>query len=157
MKYVAGTISDFIIGEIKALQDDPQNQAREMRVILPSLPSRVILRIGKAIEEYRLNQAGDGNAIKLIYKSAYSLGEEGLEDGSSLSTRLQRDPAWNPLVAFTLVLFVMLYVPCFVTLVCIAKETSWLWAGFSACFNLATAFIISFIVYQTGLALGIGV
>lgn len=76
MKYVAGTISDFIIGEIKALQADPQNQAREMRVILPSLPSRVILQIGKAIEEYRLNLAGDGNAIKLIYKSAYSLGED---------------------------------------------------------------------------------
>lgn len=76
MKYIAGTISDFIIGEIKALQENSQNQAREMRVILPSLPARVILLIGKALEEYRLHQVGNGSAIKLIYKSAFSLGQE---------------------------------------------------------------------------------
>lgn len=134
------------------------------------LKATVAGRIGRTLEsitlkigfDYRTNIAllGGVAAKEVIVSTlgtAYSLGEEGIEEGSSLSNRLRRDSAWNPLVAFTLVLFTMLYVPCFVTLVCIARETSWLWAGFSACFNLAVAFFISFIVYQTGLALGIGV
>ncbi|MBN1625480.1 MAG: ferrous iron transport protein B [Deltaproteobacteria bacterium] len=134
------------------------------------LKSTAAGRLGRFLEgitlkigfDYRTNIALIGGvAAKEVILStlgtAYSLGDEGLEEDSSLATRLQRDPAWNPLVAFTLVLFIMLYVPCFVTLVTIAKEASWFWAGFSACFNLVTAFIISFIVYQSGIFLGIGV
>ena len=126
-------------------------------------------RIGSVMEsvtryigfDYRTNIALFGGlAAKEVIVStlgtAYSLGEEGLEGDSSLPERLRQDRSWNPLVAFTLVLFTMLYVPCLVTLISIARESSWLWAGFSICFNLFTAFIVSFIVYQTGLALGIG-
>lgn len=157
--------------DIKALNDYRNNLITlEREKNADMLKSTVAGRIGMLLEaitvkigfDYRTNIALIGGvAAKEVIVStlgtAYSLGEEGLEEGSSLSARLRRDPAWNPLVAFTLVLFVMLYVPCFVTLVCIARETSWLWAGFSVCFNLATAFIISLIVYQTGLALGIGI
>ncbi len=127
-------------------------------------------RIGSLMEavtryigfDYRTNIALFGGlAAKEVIVStlgtAYSLGEEGLEAESTLPERLRRDPGWNPLVAFTLIIFTMLYVPCLVTLISIARESSWLWAGFSVCFNLITAFIISFIVYQTGSALGIGV
>jgi len=127
-------------------------------------------RIGSLMEtitrhiglDYRTNIALIGGlAAKEVIVStlgtAYSLGEEGLEAKAPLPERLRADKGWNPLVAFTLILFTMLYVPCLVTLVSIARESSWLWAGFSVCFNLFTAFIISFIVYQTGLALGIGV
>lgn len=134
------------------------------------LKGTVAGRIGRFMEfitlkvgfDYRINIAllGGVAAKEVIVSTlgtAYSLGEEGLEAESSLPERLRRDPAWNPLVAFTLVLFTILYVPCLVTLVSIARESSWVWAGFSACFNLTAAVVISFIVYQTGLAIGIGV
>lgn len=76
MKYIAATIGNFIIEEIRKLLNAPRNQAREMRMILPSLPASVILRIGKAMEEYRLYQAGSDSRIKIIYRSAYALGAE---------------------------------------------------------------------------------
>jgi ferrous iron transport protein B len=51
----------------------------------------------------------------------------------------------------------MLYVPCFVTVLSIRKESSWKWAAFSIGFNLVVAYVVTFVVYQAGLALGIGV
>jgi ferrous iron transport protein B len=111
--------------------------------------------------DYRTNVALLGGlAAKEVIVStlgtAYSLSADGSDSDYSLAERLRQDPAWSPLAAFTLVLFTMLYVPCLVTLVSIARESSWLWALFSVCFNLAAAYIISFIVYQTGFAMGIG-
>ena len=73
------------------------------------------------------------------------------------SEKLKRDPRWTPLRAFTLILFTMLYVPCFATLVVIKKESSLKWVGFSIAFNLVVAYVISFAAYQGGEALGFGV
>ena len=51
----------------------------------------------------------------------------------------------------------MLYVPCFVTVISIRKEASWAWAGFSIIFNLIVAYIVAFLIAQTGAALGLGI
>jgi ferrous iron transport protein B len=126
-------------------------------------------RIGHALEwvsaplgfDYRVNiSLVGGFAAKEVIVStlgtAYSLGEVSSSDSGSLSSRLKKDPSWNPLRAFSLILFVMLYVPCFVTVVSIRKESSWRWALFSILFNLLVAYCVTLVVYQTGLALGIG-
>ena len=88
--------------------------------------------------------------------TAYSLNEVDPSQSGSLSERLKKDPLWSPLLAFTLILFTMLYVPCFATLVVIKKESSWAWAAFSVTFNLIVAYLISLMIYQGGTALGIG-
>ena len=45
----------------------------------------------------------------------------------------------------------MFYAPCFVTVVCIAKEAgSWKWAAFSVVFNTLFAFILAVGIYQIG-------
>ncbi|MBW2129706.1 MAG: ferrous iron transport protein B [Deltaproteobacteria bacterium] len=126
-------------------------------------------RIGKALEtitrplgfDYRVNIALIGGfAAKEIIVStlgtAYSLGDTDSEEGTSLSDRLRNNPDWNPLKAFTLVIFSMLYVPCFVTLAMIRKEASWKWAGFSVAFNLLIAYTFSLFLYQVGSFLGLG-
>lgn len=136
---------------------------------MAALKGTIAGRIGQALEkvtsalgfDYRVNIALIGGfAAKEVIVStlgtAYSLGEDGLEENTSLSRRLKQDPSWNPLKAFTLVVFIMLYVPCFVTVISIARESSWTWAGFSMLFNLIAAYLISFIVYQTGSILGVG-
>ncbi|MBN1850211.1 MAG: ferrous iron transport protein B [Deltaproteobacteria bacterium] len=112
--------------------------------------------------DYRTNIALVGGfAAKEIILStlgtAYSLGEVAPEESGTLSSRLARDPDWNPLKAFVLILFTMLYVPCFVTVISIKKESSWRWALFSMGFNLILAYLVSFIIYQTGKTLGIGI
>lgn len=109
--------------------------------------------------EYRTNIALVGGfAAKEVVVStlgtAYSLGEVDPEKTGSLSERLKKDPAWNPLQAFTLIVFTMLYVPCIATVISIRRETSWAWAGFSILFNLAVAYGVSLCIRQAGLALG---
>jgi ferrous iron transport protein B len=109
--------------------------------------------------EYRTNIALVGGfAAKEVVVStlgtAYSLGEVDPEETASLSERLKKDPAWNPLQAFTLIVFTMLYVPCIATVISIRRETSWAWAGFSILFNLVVAYAVSLCIRQAGLALG---
>jgi ferrous iron transport protein B len=111
--------------------------------------------------DYRTNIALVGGfAAKEVIVStlgtAYSLGELDPEKSGFLSERLRKDPGWNPLTAFTLILFIMLYVPCFITVLSIRRESSWRWAGFSMIFNLFAAYSISLIVYQVGVSLGLG-
>ena len=112
--------------------------------------------------DYRTNIALVGGfAAKEVVVStlgtAYSLGEVDPEKSGSLSEKLRGDPNWSPLVAFTLILFTMLYVPCFVTVISIRRESSWRWAGFSIIFNLMAAYLISLMVYQLCSRLGVGI
>ncbi len=112
--------------------------------------------------DYRTNIALVGGfAAKEVVVStlgtAYSLGETGAEETKSLSDRLRNSSDWNPLTAFTMLIFTMLYVPCFVTVISIKKESSWGWAGFSIGFNLCAAYLVALIIRQTGLVLGLGV
>ncbi|MFW6326502.1 MAG: ferrous iron transport protein B [Desulfovermiculus sp.] len=84
--------------------------------------------------------------------TAYSLGEQ--EDGggaASLSSRLASDPDWNQVKGVSLMVFVLLYAPCFVTLVTMARETSKKWALFSLVLNTVLAFVLAAGVYQLGM------
>lgn len=126
--------------------------------------------IGKALTtltnplgfEYRTNIALIGGfAAKEVILStlgtAYSLGESVAEEPEPLSVKLQKEPGWNQLTAFTLIIFMMLYVPCFVTVITIKKESNWRWALFSMIYSLVSAYVVALIVHQAGLFLGVGV
>ena len=80
--------------------------------------------------------------------TAYSLGEVDAEDAAPLSEKLASDPMWSPATALALLAFVLLYAPCFVTLVVQARESSWKWAAFSAIGNTIFAFAIATTVYH---------
>ncbi len=86
--------------------------------------------------------------------TAYSLG--GNNAASSLTARLRQDSQWNPLVAFTLIVFIILYVPCFVTLLTIRHEAGTRWALFAMGYTLATAYLVALVVHQVGQLLGWG-
>ncbi len=59
---------------------------------------------------------------------------------------------FTSLNAVSLMIFSLLYIPCAATIVTIKKESgSAAWAAFSALFQLAAAWIITFIVYQLGM------
>ncbi len=119
-------------------------------------------RIGTAMEsvssyagfDWRTNIAllGGFAAKEVIISTlgtAYSLGDVEAEESSSLKERLRGDPHWNPAVALAVLAFIMFYAPCFVTLVCIARESgTWKWAFFSMAFNTIFAFLLAVIIYQ---------
>ena len=89
--------------------------------------------------------------------TAYSLGEVDPEDTTSLGGRLAKDKNWNPVVALSVLTFIMFYAPCFVTVVTIAREAgTWKWAFFSMAFNTVFAFFMSVAIFQIGILLGLG-
>ena len=119
-------------------------------------------RIGTAMEpvtslagfDWRTNIALVGGvAAKEVIVStlgtAYSLGEVDPEESKPLSRMLASDPHFDYRVAISLIIFTLLYAPCSVTIVTMAKEASWKWAMFSLVFNTALAFALSVGVYQT--------
>lgn len=88
-------------------------------------------------------------AIISTLGTAYALGEQNPEQAVSLSELLRKDPSWNQGTALALLVFVMLYAPCFVTLVVIRQESgSWKWVGFSLVVNTLLAFVMAVGVYQ---------
>ena len=134
-----------------------------------SLRYSVAGRIGTAMEfvsqwagfDWRTNIALLGGfAAKEVMVStlgtAYSLGEVDPEESGPLSDKLAQDPGWSPLMALGLIVFTMFYAPCFVSVVCIAKESgSWKWGAFAIVFNTLFAFGLAVLIYQTGTALGL--
>jgi len=128
-------------------------------------------RIGVALEwvfkpmgfDWRTNVALLGGfAAKEVVVStlgtAYSLGDIDPSQALGLGERLKKEPGWNPLKAFTLILFVMLYAPCFVTLVVIRRETGlWRWTAFAAAYTTVLAYCVALAVHSGGLLLGLGI
>lgn len=102
-----------------------------------------------------------GVAAKEVFISTmgilYGIDNE-IESEKGLQDMIGNDKAYNKLIAASLMFFIMIYIPCIATLAVIRKETgSWKWTLFQAVYTLVVAYSISFIIYQTGLLLGIGV
>lgn len=64
-------------------------------------------------------------------------------------------PLFTPLVCFTLMIFYVFAMQCMSTIAVVKRETNgWKWPIFQTCYMTGTAWILSFIVYQGGRALG---
>ncbi|MDR3563944.1 MAG: ferrous iron transport protein B [Negativicutes bacterium] len=86
--------------------------------------------------------------------TVYSVGQVD-EDTKTLQSALTADPAFTPLVAYTLMVFALIYTPCMAAVAVIRRETnSWKWAMFSVGYSLVLAWVVSFGVYRMGLLLG---
>lgn len=73
-------------------------------------------------------------------------------EGMTAFTAALNGIGFGPLNAFCLMVFCLLYIPCAASLATIRKESgSWAWMGFTAAFQLAVAWAVTFIVYHIGL------
>ena len=92
----------------------------------------------------------------------HSVGEvdeesEALREALQNETRPDGSKMYNPLVAYALMVFVLLYLPCVATIAVIKRETnSWRWPIFTVFYTTALAWIVAFIIYQGGRLLGLG-
>lgn len=99
-----------------------------------------------------------GMAAKEVVVSTLSVLYTGdADDSQILSERLKQDrnaegqPVFTPLVALSLMLFVLIYFPCIATVSAIVHEAhSWKWGAFVIVYTCLLAWIVSFVVYQTG-------
>ena len=121
--------------------------------------------IGTALEpiselagfNWRINIALTGGvAAKEVIVStlgtAYSLGEVDVDDSLPLAQKLVSDPMFTPASAIALIVFTMLYAPCFVTVVTMARESSWSWAAFSVVGSTVLAFGLAVLAFNVSKA-----
>lgn len=93
-------------------------------------------------------------AVVSTLGTAWAMGEADPDEAEPLAEKLKSAPDWSQATALALMLFVLLYSPCFVALVVIKQESgSWGWLVFSIIFNTAIAYVVAVIVYQSGLKL----
>ncbi len=57
---------------------------------------------------------------------------------------------FNPLVAYSLMLFILIYFPCVAVIAAINREANWKWAVFTMAYTTGLAYFVSLIVYQIG-------
>ena len=79
----------------------------------------------------------------------------GNDEGDALEKAL-KNSGMTALSALSMMVFVLLYVPCFATILIIYKETSAKWAGFNLIYTTMVAWGMSFLIYRTGIQLGFG-
>ncbi len=79
----------------------------------------------------------------------------GNDEGKALEKALKQS-GMTAISALSMMVFVLLYVPCFATVVTIYREASAKWAGFNLIYTTMVAWGMSFLVYQTGKLLGVG-
>ena len=128
-------------------------------------------RIGKAVEPAIAPLGFDwqigvslvsGFAAKEIVVSTMAVLSSSDEDAQTLGERLKEQTytsgpkagqkVYTPLVAFTLMIFILLYFPCIATIAAIGRESgSWRWALFTAVYTTCVAWVVSFAVYRIGL------
>ncbi len=148
------------------------SSATEQRVMLNKVDNRqgqaalrhsIAGQIGTALEplsklagfDWRTNIALVGGfaakeVIVSTFGTAYSLGAVDPGAADTLATRIAADPSWNKFTALAMIVFVLLYAPCVVTVITMAKESSWRWAIFATVFNTLIGFVMAVAIYQIG-------
>jgi ferrous iron transport protein B len=92
----------------------------------------------------------------------HSVGEadeesKGLREALQNEVRPDGSKIYNPLVAYSLMVFVLLYLPCIAAIAVIKRETnSWRWPIFAAFYTTAIAWVVALVIYQGGRLLGLG-
>ena len=104
-----------------------------------------------------------GAAAKEIVVSTMGVlytGEAGADEESAplkekLQTVVKPDGTnvFNPIVAYSFMLFILLYFPCIAALVAIKREAGWKWVAFEVIYTTLVAWLVAFIFYQTAVRL----
>ncbi len=77
------------------------------------------------------------------------------EEGAGIAAAMHG--IFTPLTAYVFMVFVLLYIPCFAALGTVKQESGgWKWPLIMSATTLITAYVVAFIVYMVGLALGFG-
>ena len=166
-------IYDYRISQLaqSQLPDDEKNEKEEQLIKSKAIDHQknsYIGQIGQTIEPVLKPLGFDwkisvslltGMAAKEVVVSTLSVlytGED-TDDSIYLADRLEAskdingNPTFTPLVALSLMLFVLIYFPCIATVTAIAKEArSWKWGGFVVIYTCVLAWVVSFSVYQIG-------
>ena len=123
----------------------------DVEVVEPKTFSEEVIGVGTGFVNATISS---GKILLSIIPGVNLIGEEAESEDTALSIALRKQ--FTPLSAVSLLIFVLLYVPCVATLGAIKHEFGTSWAVTSAVYQTMVAWLMAFIVYQGGLLLGLG-
>ncbi|MCU0822239.1 MAG: ferrous iron transport protein B [Spirochaetes bacterium] len=94
------------------------------------------------------------STMGVLYQSSETEPEPGDVKEPLYQVMKKKEHGVTPLIAYTFLLFVLLYVPCLASIVAIGREAGWKWAFFSIFYQMTVAWTVCFIFYRVGLMLG---
>ncbi|MEW6240579.1 MAG: ferrous iron transport protein B [Chloroflexota bacterium] len=117
----------------------------------PAAFAEDITSIGVGFVDAAINS---GRILLSIIPGVNLVDEEAEGEDTALSLALREQ--FTPLSAVSMLVFVLLYVPCVATLGAIKHEFGISWAVTSAVYQTVVAWIAAFLVYQVGTLMGFG-
>ncbi len=136
---VVSTLSQVYLGEQEIAPAEPAALGEDLLGIVTGF--------GEATTQ-------SGKILLSILPGMNLIDEEDETQETALGLALQKQ--FTPLGALSLLVFVLLYVPCVATLGAIRHEFGIGWAITSAVYQTGVAWMAAFIVYQGGMLLGLG-
>lgn len=92
------------------------------------------------------------STLGVLYTNDEATSEARLSERLKATNTVTGHPDFNPAIALSFLVFILLYSPCIATITAIAREThSWRYAAFSVVYNTSVAWIAAFIVYRLAL------
>lgn len=96
------------------------------------------------------------STLGVLYGEGEHITDDELIESSTLKQNILNDTnskgekVFSPLIAFSLMVFILLYTPCIAVVVAIAKEGGRKWAAVSVIMSVATAWIVSYLITNIG-------
>ncbi len=109
--------------------------------ILSGLGAKEIVVSSMGILYHADFEVEDGNSASL---------KEKLQQQTYVSGPHTGEKVFSPLVAYSFMIFILVYFPCVAVIAAIRKEGGWKFAIFSMTYNTLLAWVLSFLVYQVG-------
>lgn len=136
---VVGTMGEIYIPNVDTEEPESVPLSEDLKEIGTSFAGAV-------------KKAGD-NVFSTFGISSISAEED--EEQAPLKSVVQK--GFTPLSAYSFMVFVLLYMPCIIVAIAMRQEFgTWKWFGLSFTYQMALAWIVSFIIYQGGTLMGIG-
>lgn len=164
------TLIENVAQQTSLSQDSQDSLTQEFSILKEAeqIENSYIGRIGHAIEpvisplgfDWRIGVSLlTGIAAKEIVVSSMAvLYQSGASEGDNLKTKLQEqkhmsgelkgEKVFSPIVAFSLMLFILIYFPCVAVIAAIKRELNWGWATFTMLYTTGLAWLASFAFYQ---------
>jgi ferrous iron transport protein B len=136
---VVSTLSQVYLGNVSDVPVEPTTLAGD------------ITAIGKGFLDASVSSS---KILLSILPGVHVVDQSTQSEDTLLSLALREN--FSTLGAISMLVFVLLYVPCVATLGAIKHEFGTYWAVTSAIYQTAVAWICAFILYQVGLFLGFG-
>lgn len=108
--------------------------------IITGLAAKEIV-IGSMGVLYQSDMSADENSVNLKNRLQQQVFTSGPRIGEKV---------FSPIVAYSLMLFILIYFPCVAVIAAIKKEANWKWATFTMVYTTVLAWFVAFAAYQVG-------